>query len=96
MINRYDEQFFKIPPKWAADVFDAERVVGARDLLMELAMHLLAAELDEVREQPDVTKWMDAQLVRRLIDLLGRYLMRPIQHTHCYPFFSPTLEETIR
>jgi hypothetical protein len=25
MINRYDEQFFKIQLKWAADAFDAER-----------------------------------------------------------------------
>jgi hypothetical protein len=91
MQTKHDEQFFKIQPKWAGDVFDAERVVAARDLLMELAMHLLATELDEVREQPDVTKWTDAQLARWTKDLLGRYLMHLIQHTRCYPFFPLTL-----
>jgi hypothetical protein len=25
MVNRYDEQFYKIQLKWAADAFDAER-----------------------------------------------------------------------
>jgi hypothetical protein len=85
MINRYDEQFFKIQLKWAADAFDAERrmrlaaderVVAARGLLMELAMHLLTAELDDVRKQQDVTKWTDAQLVRWLKDLLSHYLFQ--------------------
>jgi hypothetical protein len=85
MINRYDEQFFKIQLKWAADAFDAERrmrlaaderVVAARGLLMELAMHLLAAELDNVRKKEDVTQWTDAQLVRWLKDLLSHYLFQ--------------------
>jgi hypothetical protein len=56
MINRYDEQFFKIQLKWAADAFDAAFGVAARGLLMELAMHLLAAELNDVHKQEDVTK----------------------------------------
>ena len=85
MINRYNEQFFKIQLKWAADAFDAERrmrlaaderVVAARGLLMELAMHLLASELDDVRKKEDVTKWSDAQLVRWLKDLLSHYLFQ--------------------
>lgn len=85
MLNRYDEQFFKIQLKWVADAFDAERrmrlaaderVGTARCLLIELAMHLLAAELDNVRKQQDVTKWTDAQLVRRLKDLLSNYLFQ--------------------
>ena len=40
-----------------------ESVVAARGLLMELAMHRLSAELDDVRKQQDATKWTDAQLV---------------------------------
>jgi hypothetical protein len=85
MINRYNEQFYKIQLKWAADAFDAERrmrlaaderVVAARGLLMELAMHLLASELDDVRKEGDVTKWTDAQLVRWLKDLLSNYLFQ--------------------
>ena len=83
MINRYNEQFYKIQLKWAADAFDAERrmrlaaderVVAARGLLMELAMHLLTAELDDVRKQQDVTQWTDAQLVCWMKDHLSRYL----------------------
>ena len=65
MINRYNEQFYKIQLKWAADAFDAERrmrlaaderVAGARGLLMELVVHLLASELDDVRKKEDVTQ----------------------------------------
>ena len=83
MINRYDEQFFKIQLKWAADAFDAERrmrlaaderAAGARGLLMEVVVHLLASELDEVRKKEDVALWSDAQLVRWMKDHLSRYL----------------------
>src|SRR5512143_2083350 len=83
MLNSHDEQFFKIQLKWAADNFDAEhrmrlaadqRAAAARSLLMELAMHLLASELDDVIKQQDVTKWTDVQLVQWMKDLLGRYL----------------------
>jgi hypothetical protein len=57
MINRYNEQFYKIQLKWAADAFDAERrmrlaaderAAGARGLLMDVVVHLLASELDDV------------------------------------------------
>src|SRR5512141_3161404 len=83
MLNSHDEQFFKIQLKWSADNFDAEhrlrlvadqRAATARSLLMELAMHLLASELDDVIKQQDVTKWTDVQLVQWMKDLLGRYL----------------------
>src|SRR5512141_670470 len=83
MLNSHDEQFFKIQLKWAADNFDAEhrlrlvadqRAATARSLLMELAMHLLASELDDVRKQQDVTQWTDVELVHWMKDLLGRYL----------------------
>jgi hypothetical protein len=80
MINRYNEQFYKIQLKWAADAFDAERrmrlaaderAAGARGLLMDVVVHLLASELDEVRKKEDVTKWSDAQLVRWMKDHLS-------------------------
>jgi hypothetical protein len=83
MINRYNEQFYKIQLKWAADAFDAERrmrrsaderAAGARGLLMDVVVHLLASELDDVRKKEDVTKWTDAQLVRWMKDHLSRYL----------------------
>src|SRR5512141_1895846 len=83
MLTSHDEQFFKIQLKWAADNFDAEhrlrlvadqRAAAARSLLMELAMHLLASELDDVRKQQDVTQWSDVELVHWMKDLLGRYL----------------------
>ena len=83
MINRYDEQFFKIQLKWAADAFDAERrmrlaaderAAGARGLLMEVVVHLLASELDDVRKKEDVALWSDAQLVLWMKDHLSRYL----------------------
>ena len=83
MINHYNEQFYKIQLKWAADAFDAERrmrlaaderVVTARGLLMDVVVHLLASELDDVRKKEDVTKWSDAQLVRWMKDHLSRYL----------------------
>jgi hypothetical protein len=76
MLNRHEEQFFKIQLKWAADASDAAFGVAARGLLMELAMHLLTAELDNVRKQQDVTQWTDAQLVRWLKDLLSNYLFQ--------------------
>ncbi len=47
-------------------------IAAARSLLMELAMHLLASELDDVIKQQDVTKWTDVQLVQWMKDLLGR------------------------
>lgn len=85
MLPSHTEQFFKIQLKWAADACDAEhrlrlaaeeRAAGARGLLMELAMHLLAAELDDVRKKQDVTTWTDAQLVRWMKDQLGNYLFQ--------------------
>ncbi len=83
MLTSHDEQFFKIQLKWAADNFDAEhrarlvadqRAAAARGLLMELAMHLFASELDAVCKQQDVTKWTDVELVHWMKDLLGRTL----------------------
>ena len=51
-----------------------ERAAGARGLLMDVVVHLLASELDDVRKKEDVTKWSDAQLVRWMKDHLSRYL----------------------
>ena len=71
MLNVHDEQFFKLQLKWAADNFDAEhrmrlaaeeRAAGARGLLMDVVVHLLASELDDVRKKEDVALWTDAQL----------------------------------
>lgn len=80
MLPSHTEQFFKIQLKWAADACDAEHrlrlAAGARGLLMELAMHLLASELDDVRKQQDVATWTDAQLVRWMKDQLGNYLFQ--------------------
>jgi hypothetical protein len=85
VLNVHDEQFFKLQLKWAADNFDAEhrmrlaadeRAAGARGLLMDVAVHLLASELDDVRKKEDVALWTDAQLVRWMKDLLGRHLMQ--------------------
>jgi len=75
MINRYNEQLFKIQLKWAADAFDAERrmrlAAGARGLLMDVVVHLLASELDDVRKKEDVTQWSDAKLVLWMKDHLS-------------------------
>ena len=85
MINVHDEQFYKIQLKWAADNFDAEhrmrlaadeRAAGARGLLMDIVVHLLASELDDVRKKEDVALWTDAQLVRWMKDQLGHHLMQ--------------------
>ena len=83
MLNKYDEQFYKIQLKWASDNFDAEhrmrmaadqRAAGARGLLMDVVVHLLASELDDVRKKEDVALWTDAQLVRWMKDTLSRQL----------------------
>lgn len=83
MLNPHDEQFYKIQLKWAADNFDAEhrmrlaaeqRAAGARGLLMDVVVHLLASELDDVRKKEDVALWTDAQLVLWMKDHLSRYL----------------------
>ena len=83
MINVHDEQFYKIQLKWAADNFDAEhrmrmaadqRAAGARGLLMDVVVHLLASELDDVRKKEDVALWTDAQLVRWMKETLSRQL----------------------
>jgi hypothetical protein len=85
MLNVHDEQFFKLQLKWAADNFDAEhrmrlaadeRAAGARGLLMDVVVHLLASELDDVRKKEDVALWSDAQLVRWMKDQLGHHLMQ--------------------
>lgn len=83
MLNAHDEQFYKIQLKWAADNFDAEhrmrlaaeqRAAGARGLLMDVVVHLLASELDDVRKKEDVALWTDAQLVLWMKEHLSRYL----------------------
>ena len=83
MINVHDEQFYKIQLKWASDNFDAEhrmrmaadqRAAGARGLLMDVVVHLLASELDDVRKKEDVALWTDAQLVLWMKDNLSRQL----------------------
>jgi hypothetical protein len=83
MLNVHDQQFYKIQLKWAADNFDAEhrmrlaaeqRAAGARGLLMDVVVHLLASELDDVRKQEDVALWTDAQLVLWMKDQLSRQL----------------------
>jgi hypothetical protein len=83
MLNVHDEQFFKLQLKWAADNFDAEhrmrmaadeRAAGARGLLMDVVVHLLASELDDVRKKEDVALWTDAQLVLWMKDTLSRQL----------------------
>ena len=83
MMNSYNEQFYKIQLKWASDNFDAEhrmrmaadqRAAGARGLLMDVVVHLLASELDDVRKKEDVALWTDAQLVRWMKDTLSRQL----------------------
>jgi hypothetical protein len=85
MLTSHDEQFFKLQLKWAADNFDAEhrmrlaadeRAAGARGLLMDVVVHLLASELDDVRKKEDVALWTDAQLVRWMKDQLGHHLMQ--------------------
>jgi hypothetical protein len=43
-------------------------------LLMDVVVHLLASELDDVRKKEDVALWSDAQLVRWMKDHLSRYL----------------------
>ena len=83
MLNVHDQQFYKIQLKWAADNFDAEhrmrlaaeqRAAGARGLLMDVVVHLLASELDDVRKKEDVAMWTDAQLVLWMKDTLSRQL----------------------
>jgi hypothetical protein len=83
MLNVHDQQFYKIQLKCAADNFDAEhrlrlaaeqRAAGARGLLMDVVVHLLASEFDDVRKKEDVAEWMDAQLVLWMKDHLSRQL----------------------